>query len=128
MALIHLDAVHQGGPSLNGRGHVHGLRHFLQVGASLQGRTSVGVNAVRALHRMGHGQGDEGLFPICQGPLGHDPLVIVHEAVIEIGPMLAHLRESFQVAIFFALVCHGSPFLGFMVPERDSFPGGNNPD
>ena len=62
-AFTDLDAVYQGGPAPDGRGHVNGLGHLLQVGAGFQGPPGIGVDAVRALDRVGHCQGDEGLFP-----------------------------------------------------------------
>ncbi len=98
-----LDAVNQGGPAPDGRGDVNGLGHLLQVGAGFQGPPGIGVDTVRALDRVGHCQGDEGLFPDAQSPGAHDPLVIVHEAIVEIGAVLADLIKPLQV-IFFVVV------------------------
>ena len=103
-----LDAVDQGGPAPDGRGDVNGLGHLLQVGTGLQGPPGIGVDTVRALDRVGHCQGDEGLFPDAQSPGAHNPLVIVHEVVVEIGAVLADFVKPLQV-IFFVIVGISSP-------------------
>ena len=100
-----LDAVNQGGAAPDGCGHVNGLGHLLHVGAGFQRPPGVGVDAVGALDRVGHCQGNEGLFPGRQGPGAHDPLVVVHEDIVEIGAVLADLIKPFQV-IFLVVVGH----------------------
>ena len=43
-----------------------GLRHLRLVDAVLQAVLRIGVDAVGALHGMGHGQGDQRLFALRQ--------------------------------------------------------------
>ena len=64
--LHHLGREYQAGAGADGSGDVDGLHHLLFVGAFFEAAAGVGVYAVRALHRMGDGEGDEGFFAFRQ--------------------------------------------------------------
>jgi len=100
---------------------MHGLGHLVQVRPFFQAGLGVGVDAVRALDRMGHGQGDQGLFPLRQGPFGKNSLVIVKKFLGQDRRLLPDFGEFGQI-LGLVIGFHELPLLiGFIVRNERPF-------
>ena len=95
--LEHLDAVDQRGASPDGRGHVDRLRHLLEIGALLEARLRVRVDAVGALDGVGHAERDQRLLALAEGALGEDRVVPGEELLGEVRVPLGDGSELPEV-------------------------------
>ena len=87
---------------------MNGFGHLLQVGTFLETGLAVRIDAIGALNRVRHGQGNERLFPLRQGSFRKDGTVPVEEFIPELRALLPDLRELQKIAAVIIMFHCGS--------------------
>ena len=80
-----------------GRLWLIGSGHLLEVGTFLEALGRVGIDAVRALHRVRDRERDECLLAFCQRAGGEDRRVVFEELLAQFGRALGDRAECFEM-------------------------------
>jgi hypothetical protein len=95
--VTHLNAVNQGSATSNGCDDVDGFGHFRQIGSFFQAGLCVGVDAVRALNRVGYGQRNEGFFAFRQLTFGEYGILIIEEFLRQLRRLFSDLFKTGKI-------------------------------
>jgi hypothetical protein len=101
--------MYQRGSTANRGGNVDCLRHFTDVGPFFEAILGVRIDAIGALHRMSHCQGDKGFFPLGKFAFSKYGSVVVKE-------FLGKIRGSFTYIGKFRQI-HGSIICFHHIPR-----------
>ncbi len=85
---------------MDGFGHFFGIRSLFQAGLC------VGIDAVRALHGMGHAERNQRFLPFRQRPFREDGAVITHELFPQHRVALPHVSEFAEI-LRMVITVHG---------------------
>ena len=80
--------MNQGCPPADGNGHMDRFGHLCKVRPLFQAGLGVGIDAIRALNRVGNGKRDQGFFSFSQFAFGKNGLVIIKKFFASSGASL----------------------------------------
>src|SRR5262245_28628967 len=93
----HLHTMHQRGAATDRHGHMQRLRHLLEIRAFLLAIFGIGLDAIGALYRVRHSQGDQALLTSGQSAVSKDAAIILKELLAELGTGVRDLSEIRKV-------------------------------
>jgi hypothetical protein len=108
---MRLNSVYERSSAPYGGSHMHGLGDMLKAHAFFKTGCGVRVDAVWALHRMRHGNADEGLLPLSQHARLQCRGMLVNKLLEQRRIVLAYFAEPVEI-FRFVVLCHAT-FLPF---------------